>query len=103
VRLWDRLPQAPDNQVTVQLVDPQPPLTADPLYLAQQRPRGLLRWDVQVPAGASGAKAYSFEYQFQIEHDRSYDIGDLPSSVAETMRRDLEVMKSIEAGQMMVQ
>lgn len=103
VRLWDRLPQAPDNQVTVQLVDPQPPLTTDPLYLAQQRPRGLLRWDVQVPAGASGAKAYSFEYQFQIEHDRSYDIGDLPSSVAETMRRDLEVMKSIEAGQMMMQ
>ncbi len=95
VQLWDRIPKAPNNQVTVTLVEPNPALSQDPLYLAQHRPRGLLRWDLEVPAKASGADAFKLTYQLQIELDKNYDIGELPDTVAEDMRRDLDVMRSI--------
>jgi len=95
VQLWERIPKAPSNQVTVTLVAPNPALSEDPLYLAQHRPRGLLRWDVEVPAKASGANAFSLTYQLQIELDKNYDIGELPDTAAESMRKDLEVMRSI--------
>ena len=98
VRLWDRLPQAPNNQVTVTLSEPDPPLSEDPLYLATQRPRGLLRWDVEVPAKASGAKAHSFTYQFQIEFDKNFDIGELPANVAEAMEQEIRVLKQMRSG-----
>jgi uncharacterized protein (TIGR02231 family) len=97
VRVWDRLPQAPDEQVTVTLADPAPPLSEDALYLAYERPRGLLRWDVEVPARAAGAQAYSFTYQFHLEFDKSYDIGELPAHIAESMQRDLETLGAIRA------
>ena len=97
VRMWDRLPEAPDKQVTVQLIDPDPALSQDALYVAQQRPRGLLRWDTKVPANASGAKAYSFTYQFQVEFDKSFDIGELPESTAEAIQKDMQMMRGAMA------
>jgi len=48
-----------------------------------------------VPAKASGANAFSLTYQLQIELDKNYDIGELPDTAAESMRKDLEVMRSI--------
>lgn len=98
VRVWDRLPQPPDNQVTVTLTKPDPPLSEDPLYTSQQKPRGLLRWDLEVPANANGAKAYSFTYQFTMEFDKNYSIGDLPAAAAEAMRKDIQAMQRIQMG-----
>jgi len=90
VRIWDRLPQAPDQQVSVTLLDPKPGLSEDPLYVAQDRPRGLLRWDIQVPALASGAKAHAFSYSFQLEYDRNLTIGELPAQALEKMKAEVE-------------
>ncbi len=92
VRVYDRLPQPPDNQVTVTLAEPQPALSTDALYLSSERPRGILRWDIEVPAQASGAKAYTFTYQFTLEFDRNFEIGDLPASTADKMRSDLQAI-----------
>ncbi len=97
VRLWDRLPQTQDKQVTIQILEPSVALSTDAVYLAQHRARGLLRWDVEVPAKASGADAYQVKYQFQIEFDKNFDIGELPSSVAEVMRKDMDMLKAIQA------
>jgi hypothetical protein len=94
VRVYDRLPLPPDQQVTVTLAEPQPALSTDPLYLSAERPRGLLRWDVEVPADASGAKAYTFTYQFTLEFDKNYDIGELPAeasrAAADKVRSELQ-------------
>lgn len=98
VRVWDRLPQAPSDQVAVNLVDPGHPLSEDPLYVAQQKPRGLLRWDVEVPANAQGATAYDLTYQFQIEFDKSYDIGELPAEATDAMRKDLRSLRELQFG-----
>ncbi len=98
VRLWDRLPQAPSNQVSVTLNDPGQPLSEDPLYVAEEKPRGLLRWDIEVPANASRATAFTFTYKFQLEFDKNYSIGELPGNVAEQMRRDIEAIQHFRMG-----
>ncbi|NUQ00304.1 MAG: DUF4139 domain-containing protein, partial [Armatimonadetes bacterium] len=97
VRVWDRLPQTPSEQVTVALVEPGAKLSEDPLYQEIERPRGLLRWDIEVPAGASGAQAKSFAYTFQLEFDKNYDIGALPAELEERMRRDLQSLQERKA------
>jgi hypothetical protein len=72
VRLQDRLPYAGMTQdVRVTLVD-TPDLSSDPLYLQLDRPKGILRWDIEVPANASGQKARIVEYGYKAEFDRNY-------------------------------
>jgi hypothetical protein len=97
VRVWDRMPQAPDKQVTVTLITPEPPLSEDAVYTSYEKPRGLLRWDVEVPAHAAGAQVYTFTYKFQLEFDKTYNIGELPAQIAEAMRTDLDMLRSIRA------
>lgn len=98
VRLWDQLPQAPSNQVSITLTDPGQPVSEDRLYVAEEKPRGLLRWDIEVPANASRANAYTFTYKFQVEFDKNYTIGELPEGVAEQMRRDIEAIQHFRMG-----
>lgn len=97
VRVWDRLPQPPDNQVTVTLVDHGPPLSSDPWYVEQERPRGLLRWDIEVPAKAAKTDAYSFTYRFQLEFDKNYTVGELPPEALQRIRRDFETLMELKA------
>jgi hypothetical protein len=97
VRVWDRMPQASDSQVAVTLLAPGAPLSEDALYKSLEQPRGLLRWDVEVPAGASGAKAYGHAYQFQLEFDRNLTIGELPAAAVEKMQAEFEVLQEMRA------
>jgi hypothetical protein len=97
VRVWDRLPQSSDDQVAVTLGKAEQPLSEDPLYLAVEKPRGLLRWDVEVPAGAAGGKAFTFSYQFTMEFDKSRNIGELPAGAADKMRMEMESLKASSA------
>ncbi len=97
VRVWDRLPQIGTDQVTVTFNEGQEKLSTDALYLAQDRPRGLLRWDISVPGGAAGAQARTFTYQFQLEFDKNFDVGSLPAGVEERVRRDLAAAQKARA------
>lgn len=40
---------------------------------------GLLRWDIEVPAGAAGEDARLVEYQYTVEYDRQYVVS-LPTA-----------------------
>jgi uncharacterized protein (TIGR02231 family) len=78
VRIYDRLPSceaSPDIRVT--LADLKDPLDADPLYLRRERPKGILRWEIPVPAGAVREKARVIEYGFSVEFDRNFQLGTL--------------------------
>jgi hypothetical protein len=77
VRLMDRMPTAKENEVKLTLVAPGKPLSEDSRY-EQQRKKGLLRWDVKVPAQSIGAKAFSLDYQMQMEYDKQLSIASLP-------------------------
>ena len=89
VQVWDRLPQTPNDQVAISLVDSGPALSEDPLYVQHEKSRGLLRWDVSIPAHTSGAEAVSFDYQFRLEFDKNYNIGALPAELEAMMANDL--------------
>jgi hypothetical protein len=77
VRLMDRMPTAKENEVKLTLVAPGRPLSEDSRY-EQQRKKGLLRWDVKVPAQSIGAKAFTLDYQMQMEYDKQLSIASLP-------------------------
>jgi hypothetical protein len=75
MQVWDRVPKAEAQTVAVSLVNQKPDLSSDALYLREDRPKNLLRWDVTVPPGQHGEKAISIGYQFRMELDRQMQIG----------------------------
>jgi len=71
VQLYDRMPTAIDSaDLRVTLGEMEDKLSEDALYLERQRPQGILRWDVEVPAGSTGVNARKVEYQYTLEFDR---------------------------------
>ncbi len=53
VRLMDRLPTAKETEVKLALVSSGQPLSKDARFEQQERKKGMLRWDVKVPARRS--------------------------------------------------
>jgi hypothetical protein len=73
VRVFDRLPHAENGEdIRVILGKTSDPVSEDKLYQREERPMGILRWDIEVPANASGESARLVEYQYTIEYDRQY-------------------------------
>ena len=73
--MWDRLPMSETAQViTVTLANPKPPLSTDPLYVRDERPKNLLRWDVKIDPKQNGEKALSIDYEFKLELDKNVNI-----------------------------
>jgi len=73
VRVFDRLPhceRAADIRIT--LGEMKDPLDDDVLYLRRERPKGILRWEIEVPAGAIREEARLVEYGFKLEFDRNF-------------------------------
>lgn len=78
VRLMDRIPTAKGNDIRVDMLKPgTQPLSSDPIYQADQKPKGILRWDVEVPAGTSVDKPFFVEYTFTIEYDRQMSVTEV--------------------------
>ncbi|MFN4258081.1 MAG: mucoidy inhibitor MuiA family protein [Gemmataceae bacterium] len=70
LQVWDRLPHAEAEAMAVTLVKATPEICADPLYVREDRPKNLLRWDVKVDPTMNGEKAMSINYEFKLELDR---------------------------------
>jgi len=79
VRVVDRLPHSERSEdIRVTLGEMSDPLSEDKLYLRRERPMGLLRWEVDIPANAAGENARLIEYQYAVEYDRKFQV-TLPS------------------------
>jgi hypothetical protein len=78
VRLMDRMPTAKESEVKLALVAPGQELSTDPQYQQRERKKGLLRWDVKVPAQAIGTKLTTVQYQMEMEYDKQLSIAGLP-------------------------
>lgn len=84
VRVMDRLPVAEnETDIRVTLGDLKEKLSDDPVYLRLERPKGILRWDIEVPAGASGEKPRIVDYGYRVEFDRKLSL--VPSGRAKDM------------------
>ena len=99
IRLIDRIPiVAKDGAISVSL-DPssEDALSKDALYVRMQRPTGVLRWDLEIPAGSFGSKAYDHEYSYSIELDRQHTI--VSNDIQQTLG-DLRFQKTNMGGGM---
>jgi hypothetical protein len=95
VSLYDRLPVAErTGEVRVTVAAGKTPLSDDAAYLRTERPKGILRWDVKVPAESTLEKAAVVDYAFTLDHDRNLKLtpargsSDQQRVEFEQMRRD---------------
>jgi hypothetical protein len=79
LQVWDRLPLAENETMGVSLVKSTPEISKDPMYLREERPRNLLRWDLDVEPATSGEKAQAIQYEFKLELDKQMTIGTFQS------------------------
>ncbi len=97
VRLYDRLPySARASDVRVSIDDPKVALSIDPAYARSERTKGILRWDVEVPAAATGEKAYEMGYSFKLDYDRNFALAtsaDQPTLLDEFEQMERNRMK----------
>lgn len=96
VRVLDRLPHV-DNGVDVKVTlgDLSDPLSTEALYVREERPMGLLRWDVTVPPDAAGEDARLIKYAYSMEYDRQYVV-----SIPETKQMQQEEFERLQRGRL---
>jgi hypothetical protein len=80
MQVWDRLPMAETDVVSISIPKTTPELSKDTLYDRDERSKNLLRWDVDVKPGMSGENALTISYQFKMELDKQLQVGALPGS-----------------------
>ncbi|HEV3203086.1 MAG TPA: mucoidy inhibitor MuiA family protein [Gemmataceae bacterium] len=76
VQVWDRLPHTETEAVGVSLVKTKPDTSTEALYLREDRPHNLLRWDLTVEPAATGEKALAIQYEFKLELGRLMQISN---------------------------
>lgn len=79
VRLLDRMPTAGQSDIKIELVKSDEPISEERSYQQVDQPEGILRWDVAVPAQATGVDRYTLQYTMQIEYDKQLSIVGLPA------------------------
>lgn len=97
VRLYDRLPHpAGDAEIRVSLGTMSDELSDEARYLETERPKGILRWDIEVPARASGADARKVEYAYRMEFDRRLNVttpvGGRAAGEGGALRKEFEAL-----------
>jgi uncharacterized protein (TIGR02231 family) len=78
VELWDRFPVSRAGEIQVDLVDLSHPLATDALYVAEERPQGLLKWGLSIAANASGRNAAVVTYGVRINRAKDVEMTNLP-------------------------
>jgi hypothetical protein len=79
VQVWDRLPQGENETLLANLVKATPELSKDALYVREEKPNNLLRWDLEVDPAMNGEKALTINYEFKIELAKDMNIGTFQS------------------------
>jgi hypothetical protein len=82
LQLWDRLPHADNESVAINLGKPSPALSADPLYIREERTQNLLRWDLTVEPTHKGDKALAVNYDFKLELGKAMTIQSFSTTKA---------------------
>ena len=78
IELWDRHPISRSDEIQVTVEDLSRPLSTDTSFVQEDRPRGLMRWDLEVPAGSVGDKAFVVSYDLDVERKEGVRMTPLP-------------------------
>jgi hypothetical protein len=75
LRLFDRAPYYSDEtSIRIKLGDIKDKLSDDPLYARTEKPKNILRWDLEIPGKSTGEKAKRIDYGFTVEMARTASI-----------------------------
>jgi uncharacterized protein (TIGR02231 family) len=97
--VFDRLPRTDRTaDVEITLGPLRDALSDNSLYQRVERPKGILRWDVEVPASATGGEARMIEYSYTAEFDRQFQLTAGTSDV-EDQQREFEQLQRARAKQ----
>ena len=66
VRVMDHRPVSRNEKIKVKLENLSDPLSTDAEYVRDQQPKGVLRWDIEVPANAVGEKARTLSWSLDV-------------------------------------
>lgn len=78
IRVWDRYPVSRDEEIEVVLKNLSTPLSTNPNYVAKDKPLGLLRWDLTIPADRTGDNKYVLTWQVEIARGKDIEMTPLP-------------------------
>ncbi len=78
VRVWDRIPISQDESIEILLEKLSQPLSTDANFLKQERPRGLLRWDLGIDANMTGEQTYSLDWRVEVARGKDVEMTPLP-------------------------
>jgi uncharacterized protein (TIGR02231 family) len=94
LRVMDRLPNADRKEdIRVSLGDMSDKLAEDKLYDRRERPHGILRWDIDVPASATGENARLINYTYTVEYDRNFQLNS--PSAQQQMQQEFEQLERL--------
>jgi hypothetical protein len=94
VRVMDRLPHSDKaSEVRITLGEMSAELSKDAEYLRVDRPKGILRWDVNVPASSSGEKALLLTYKYTVEFDRTLYLATPSGTRLEQQQKEFEELQ----------
>jgi uncharacterized protein (TIGR02231 family) len=93
IRVFDRIPHSDrPADIRVKLGEMTDALSKDELYLRTEEPKGLLRWEIDVEAGATGAQARIIQYGFTVDFDRNFSLGPVGDS-PQQLQREFETLQ----------
>lgn len=78
MELWDRRPVSRSDEIEVSVLHLSTPLSTDARYIADSLPKGLMRWDITVPAHLTGDNAFTVSYDLEIERKKGVKMTPLP-------------------------
>ena len=93
IRLLDRIPVTNDKGLAITLKAGKETLATDADYRELDMPKGILRWDITLPASTSGAKATKFAYSFDMKFDSDMQISTQGREIMEQLKMDVDAMQ----------
>jgi uncharacterized protein (TIGR02231 family) len=94
VQLLDRIPTTRNKALKIEIEKTSQPMSKNADYLAREKSKGLLRWDVEVPAKAAGAKEKTVTYTFKMKLAADRSVGTVFSGEEAKMKADyLKMMR----------
>jgi len=78
IRVWDRYPVSRDEEIEIELKNLSTPLSTAPTYVAKDKPLGLLRWDLTIPANKTGESSFVLTWQVEIARGKDIEMTPLP-------------------------
>jgi uncharacterized protein (TIGR02231 family) len=78
VHVWDRIPVSRNVDIEVELKNQSAHLSTNVKYLQTDFPRGLLRWDLSIPANSTGEASFILTWQVDVARGKDVEMTPLP-------------------------